>query len=200
MSIGTRSQIVAAIAAAALGVAVLAEGPPREQRLPIERAAPRAAVFSKDLTCAGGPEALAQIELIPDAVIKTGSRERIEYHGEISSKRGKALGVAWSADVVDDRGQIVRAGIEKGQGRGKGPSDAIVTRAISADLPDGFFFLRLQAAIAADGEPSDVLQAEQFLEVRDGLWIELDEADWRSRSRATLAFVEASTTEPEGTR
>lgn len=200
MSVGTRSQIAWSVVAAAVGVAVVAAAAPRERRLPVERATPRAAVVSKNLTCAGGPEALAQIELIPDAVIKTGSRERIEYHGEISSKQGKAVGVAWSADVVDDRGQVVRSGVEKGQGRGKGPDGSIVTRAISADLPDGFFFLRLQAAVAADGEPSDVLQAVQFLEVRDGLWIELDEADWRSRSRATLAFVEASTTQPEGTR
>jgi hypothetical protein len=174
-----------------LGVAALSHAATRTVRIPIERPVAKSAALDPTVICQGEPERLAEITLIPDAVIRQNGRERIEYHGEVVANTTKRLGVAWHADVIDDRGQLVALDVDKGEGRGQGAGDMLVTRALSANLPDGFYALRLRAAVAAEGEPSDVLTAVQHLEVRNGTWSEIEQSDWLARSRASQAFSEA---------
>jgi hypothetical protein len=177
----------------ALGAVALAHAAPVETRTPIERPPAKTTPPPKPndgLTCQGGPERLADIELIPDAVISKGGRERIEYHAEIVGRRGLTLGIAWDADIVDDRGRVVVAGLDTGQAT-KRAGDTALTRALSSDLPDGFFAVRVRAAIAAAGEPSTVIEAAQHVEVRGGKWAELTQAEWQGRSSAREGFTEA---------
>ncbi len=57
------------------------------------------------LTCSGGLDYPADIQLIPDAVVTPTGREAVDYHAEINVHRGKAVGLAWQAEAVDDRGK-----------------------------------------------------------------------------------------------
>lgn len=178
-----------------IAVAGLAHAATRSVRTPIERPVKRTPTVDATLTCQGGAQPLARVELIPDAVISQHGRERIEYHGEIVAHAKKALGVAWKAEIVDDRGHMIASELDRGEGRGKAAGDMIVTRALSANLPDGFYALRLRAAVTAEGEAADVLTATQHIEVRDGRWAEIELADWLARSRASQGFSEAEVKE-----
>ena len=113
----------------ALGAVAWAQAAP-PARTPIQRVQTKATTSptpKQGVSCQGGPEGLADIELIPDAVISQGGRERIEYHAEIVAKRGQRLGIAWNADVISDRGQVVASGLDTGQAT-KRSGDAVVTR------------------------------------------------------------------------
>jgi len=140
--------------------------------------------------CAGGMDALAHIELVPDAVVKQAGREQVEYHSEIVVHRGKNVGVAWKADVIDDRGGVVVPSLDVGAFKGKG-GDVAMSRALRADLQDGFYALRVRAGVTADGEVPDVVQSVQHIQVKDGRWTELSDSEWGSRSREAQAFSEA---------
>lgn len=62
---------------------------------------------------------------------------------------------------------------------------------LSAPLGDGFYSLRVRAAVTADGEPADVVEAVQHVEVAGGRWIELDDQEWFERAQANQAFTAA---------
>lgn len=130
---------------------------------------------------------MARAALFPDAVvISQHGRERIEYHAELEMARGSNVGVAWEAEIVDDRGQIVHSGLASGSRRAS-KGDTLVSKAILADLPDGYFELRFRAAITGDSE-SDLIETVQHIRVEDGKWQEIPTDDWYRFSRVTLAF------------
>lgn len=143
--------------------------------------------------CNGGLDRLATIEIIPDVLINQAGREHVQYHSEITLQRGQKMGVAWNADLIDDRGNVVIAKLDAGASAGPAGHVAF-TRPLGTPLGDGFYSLRVRAAVTADGEPSDVVEAVQHVEVRGGRWTELDDAEWFARSRASQAFTTADLT------
>ena len=96
---------------------------PRRHRRPIlrEPAATndRGVSGPPPLTCAGGADYPVDVALIPDAVVTTGSREAVQYHADINIHGGQAVGLAWQADLLDDRGNIVLSAVTKGNSQGK---------------------------------------------------------------------------------
>ena len=160
-------------------------------RVAIERPVKPAPVGPADgshLSCSGGSEDPAELTLVPDAVLTDAGRETVEYHGEIAVNRGHSVGVAWEADVVDDRADKVYDKLAVGSAKGaKGESKT--TGAILAKLADGFYILRVRAAISPDDEPSTVLEATQHINVENGKWREMTDVEWRKRSNASLAFL-----------
>jgi hypothetical protein len=173
-------------AAAALG----AMGP---MRIAIERDRAAAAVAHRHepgVLCAGGLDELAQIEIVPDAFVEEGGRERVEYHSEITVQRGDGVGLAWNADVVDDRGATVVARLDAGAVGGRAGQVAF-TGPLIARLADGFYALRVRVAVTAADEPATVIEAVQRVAVESGRWIELTDEQWFERSRANEAFTEA---------
>lgn len=140
--------------------------------------------------CAGGLDAVAQIEIVPDRVVEQGGRQRVEYHSEIAIERGDSVGVAWTADVIDDRGAQVVAQLDAGTFAGRGGNIAL-TGPLVANLADGFYTIRVRAAITATDEPDTVLEADQHVEVAAGRWNELADDEWLERSRASQAFSAA---------
>ena len=177
-----RNRLIPAFVALALPAAAVALPAFLEQRRPVALATSASA--PKTSFC--GVENVAKVELIPDAVLVKGNSEKIEYHAEISIRRGKDVGVAWEAEVVDDRGALVASKLAVGSDR-LADGDTAVTPEISVDLLDGFYSLNLRAAIVPADEASTVVHAEQFLEVKNGIWTELTDLEWRSRSKVTLA-------------
>jgi hypothetical protein len=140
--------------------------------------------------CNGGLDPLATIEIVPDVLINQAGREHVQYHSEIALRRGQKMGVAWSADLIDDRGNVVIAKLDAGTFAGQAGHVAF-TRPLSTPLDDGFYSLRVRAAVTAEGEPADVVEAVQHVEVMGGRWTELDDQEWFERSRATQAFTAA---------
>lgn len=129
----------------------------------------------------------ATVRLVPDAVVTTGGRESVEYHAEIDLHKGGKVGLAWEADVVDDNGQKVASKLAAGTGRGKA-GDTATTRGIVAQLPDGYYMVRVRVAVSPDDAPATVMQAIQYVNVSNGKWREMDDAQWRAASNAHLAF------------
>jgi hypothetical protein len=129
----------------------------------------------------------AAVRLVPDAVVTTGGREAVEYHAEIDLHKGGKVGLAWEADVVDDRGQTVASKLAAGTGQGKA-GDTAASTAILAPLPDGYYMLRFRAAVSPDSGPATVMQAIQYVNVSGGKWREMDDVQWRADSNAHLAF------------
>lgn len=72
----------------------------------------------------------------------------------------------------------------------KGGGDVEVTQGLQSRVPDGFYQLRVRAAVAAAGEALDIAQAARYIEVRSGRWTELDDNEWFTRSDASLALNE----------
>jgi hypothetical protein len=140
--------------------------------------------------CAGGEASLARIEVVPEAVVRQAGRERVEYHSEIALHRGKKVGVAWKADVINDRGVVVVPNVDVGAFKGKS-GDVAVSKTLRADLNDGFYSLRVRAAVTAEGEVPDVLESAQHLEVKGGRWTELTDSEWTERSNEAQAFSAA---------
>jgi len=139
------------------------------------------------LTCSGGMDYPATVRLVPDAVVTTGGRESVEYHAEIDLHKGGKVGLAWEADVVDDNGQKVASKLAAGTGRGKA-GDTAATGAISAQLADGYYMVRVRVAVSPDDAPATVMQAIQYVNVSNGKWREMDDVQWRADSNAHLAF------------
>jgi hypothetical protein len=160
----------------------------RSHRAPESPRTPRAG----DL-CNGGLDPLATIDIVPDVLINQAGREHVQYHSEITLRRGQKMGVAWRADLIDDRGNIVIAKLDAGTFAGHAGHVAF-THPLGTPLDDGFYSLRVRAAVTADGEPSDVVEAVQHIEVRGGRWTELDDREWFERSQASQAFTAAELT------
>ncbi len=134
-----------------------------------------------------GQEAIGELELVPDMVRRSAvGRERVDYHADLHLNRGKNAGVSWRFDILDDRGTMVRSAVTEGTARGSG-GDTLTTTSAGADLPDGFYALRLRAAIVGD-DVSDVLEAIQHVQVAGGLWRELTADEWYTESAYTLAL------------
>jgi hypothetical protein len=166
---------------------------PGETRIAIERRvrapgapAPR---HSGEL-CGGGMSSLASIEIIPDAIVRNAGREHAEYHAEIAVQRGTKVGIAWNVDLIDDRGNPVVAKLDAGSAKASAGNVAL-TSPMTLQLGDGYYSLRVRAAVTADDEPSDVVEAFQHIEVKGGQWAELDDHEWFERSRARQAFSAA---------
>jgi hypothetical protein len=139
------------------------------------------------LTCQGGEDYPAAVRLVPDAVVAVAGREAVEYHAEIDLHKGTSVGLAWEADVVDDRGQKVASKLAAATARGK-KGDNLQTAAILAQLPDGYYMLRVRVAVSPDNAPATVMQAVQYVNVSGGKWREMDDVQWRADSNAQLAF------------
>jgi len=166
---------------------------PGETRIAVQRLhkAPQAPrVRQKGDLCNGGLDPLATIEIIPDVLVTKAGREHVEYHSEISLLRGQKVGVAWDVDMIDDVGNVVVAKLDTGTFKGQAGHVAF-TNALKTTLNDGFYSLRVRAAVAADGEPSDIVESLQHIEVQGGRWAELSDQEWFERSRANQAFTAA---------
>jgi hypothetical protein len=165
--------------------------PPRETRIAIQRP-PRAPQAQKirqpGELCNGGLDPLATIELVPDVAVTIAGREHVEYHSEISLGRGQKVGVAWSADMIDDRGNVVVSKLDVGTFKGRAGQVAF-TNALRAPLDDGFYALRVRAAVTDAVEGSDMVEAVQHIEVAGGRWAELSDREWLERSKARQAFT-----------
>lgn len=139
--------------------------------------------------CHGGTESLANVELIPDAVVASGSggsaSERVEYHAEIAIRRGRTVGVAWSGEVLDDMGRVVQGNIVSGSARATG-GDIALTDAIRTDLPNGFYVMQVRAVALDAGREMDMGVGKQHLLIEDGRWYEMSPEDWRDQSRIRL--------------
>jgi hypothetical protein len=167
--------------------------PPRETRVAIQRPpqvpqAPRTRQPGE--LCNGGLDPLATIEIVPDVAVNIAGREHVEYHSEISLQRGQKVGVAWSADVVDDRGNVVVAKLDTGTFKGHAGHVAF-TNALKTPLNDGFYALRVRAAVTDADEGADIVEAVQHVEVAGGRWAELSDREWFERSQANQVFTTA---------
>lgn len=165
------------------------------RRIPIERTARAAgAVVARAPqpgdSCAGGGRRAADVEIVPDAVLLEGGRERIEYHGEVAVHRGQNVGVAWEATVVDDRGRVMGQSLDRGAAR-RQRGEVAFTKALLATLPDGYYALRVRAAVSPPDEPVDIVESVRYLEVKGARWGELTDLEWFARSRANQVFTEA---------
>jgi hypothetical protein len=133
-----------------------------------------------------GPSPRFTAELIPDAVITEAGQQSIEYHAELTSLVDSSGSVAWSATVVDDVGHLVQD-LGKGQELA-GAKGTVTTPALRPRLADGYFFLRVRAAIAG-AELDEVADATQYLVVKNGVTSEMSYDDWSKVSRDTLAVL-----------
>lgn len=154
---------------------------------------------SADLTCRGGIDYPAHVELVPDAVVTEAGRETVEYHAEVNIRRGKSVGLAWEAEVIDDRGQRVAFQLAKGAARGKAGDTTSTGAILARNLPDGYYMLRARVAVSPDDAPATVLEAVQYVHVSGGKWREMDDIQWRANSSAQLAF-RATTPPRKGSR
>jgi hypothetical protein len=163
----------------------------RDVRIPIERASEAPGDVRNESLSHGlthGLEWPADIELFPDALlVSTEGRESVEYHAEISVVRGANVGVSWTADIIDDRGNIIHSALTKGAERAAKGS-VKVTGPIRAELKDGFYAVRVQAAIAPEDEATTIMESIQYVEVTKGKWRELTDIEWYELSRASIAF------------
>jgi hypothetical protein len=126
-----------------------------------------------------------EAELVPDAVIVNGAKEAIRYHAQLKSNAGKDGTIAWTVLAVDDVGRLV-ATLDKGSdllpSRGQ-----YGTRGVLASLPDGYYTLRIRAALhTKDGD--DAAEAVQWLGVASGKVREMTLEDWYRQSRAGQAL------------
>jgi hypothetical protein len=144
---------------------------------------------AQSLSCNGGSEYPIDIELVPDSVVTNAGRESVEYHAEINVHRGNGVGLAWQAEVIDDRGRVVVPNLAKGSAKAK-KSDSVLTAGLRADLSDGFYVLRVRVAVAPADEPATLLEAHQYVSVSNGKWREMDDIQWRKDSNVRLAFFD----------
>jgi len=141
-------------------------------------------------SCAGGANSPVHVELVPDTVVKSGGRERVEYHADLEVI-AKGAAVAWRAEVWNDRDQLVVSNMSRGSGKGK-RGDVLRSGTIAADLPDGYYELRFTAAIAGEDVSSSFATASQFAHVTRGTWHEINEAEWRRDSSITWSHDEVT--------
>ena len=162
-----------------------------EKRTPIAREPKAPRVTSDDdpnNLCHGGMESLANVALIPDAVVQGSGgsgNESVEYHAEIGIRRGQTVGVAWSGEVINDQGRVVQSDIVSGSARASS-GDVAVTDAILTDLPDGYYVLQVRAVALQAGLEMDMAVGKQHLLIDRGRWYEVSPDEWRDQSRVRL--------------
>jgi hypothetical protein len=180
------------LAGVATMIACLATQSAGSRRVPIAREAKLPSRLSSpnpNLTCPGGADYPADVQLVPDAVITTGGRESVEYHAEINVHRGGAVGLAWQADVIDDRGNAVAPNLATGTANAKAAQSVTTAGILAQNLPDGYYKLRVRVAVSADHEPATVMEAVQPIRLSKGQWQEMDADQWRNQSNARLAYA-----------
>jgi len=153
------------------------------ERWPIARSTPPV-TRSNQATAPGGRQFRFEAALVPDAVLAARGREKIEYHGELTSRLNEGGAVAWTAVVVDDVGNVVST-----LGTGQTPVQAhsvASTASFVPDLPDGYYSLRIRAAVHSVGW-DDVTEAVQYFTVAQGKMREMSYDDWHTYSRDGLA-------------
>src|SRR5258708_7321559 len=144
-------------------------------RTPIKRAkVVGEASNASGMLCAGGQEPNLRVDIVPDAVIRIGNTERIEYHAELVSRLNKSGAVAWSAYIVDDLGQVTKLGQAEGAIDSQG---TFVTAALAPSMPDGNYALHVRAAVVADGAQATEEGLQPFSIVK-GVMRELSVDDW----------------------
>jgi hypothetical protein len=153
-------------------------------RIPIARA-PKASL-PVNLEHHGGASPRFTAELVPDAVLVSAGREAIEYHAELASLLEEDGATAWTATVVDDVGNVVST-VGSGQDALKARA-TLVTPGLVASLADGYYSLRIHAALSAHGT-EEVAQTIQYLSVSHGKVREMSFSDWHNASRDGLAVV-----------
>lgn len=158
-------------------------------RLAIRRDPISAVARKPGLTCPGGLNYPAAVELLPDAVITESGREAVEYHAEIKVERGKNVGLAWTADVIDDRGRVVASKLSVGASSGKAGDTKVTNAILAQSLPDGFYKVRARVAVSPEDEPAMVMEAVQAVRVDGGRWREMTADAWRNESSAKLAVA-----------
>lgn len=158
-------------------------------RVAIQRDRISADVRQPGLTCPGGLNYPAAVELLPDAVVTDNGREAVEYHAEIRIERGKNVGVAWTADVIDDRGRVLASKLSEGTASGKAGDTKVTNAILARSLPDGFYRVRARVAVSPTDEPAMVLEAVQAVRVEGGRWREMTADAWRNESSARLAVA-----------
>jgi hypothetical protein len=174
--------LVTAAGACLLGGLAASWAIPRaDVRYPISRGD---GVNNPDHMQRGGAHPDLELALVPDAILKNGSAERIEYHVEIASNHKADGAVAWSAVVVDDLGTEVQNIVS---GAASIASKAqVATQSFAPTLPDGDYAIRVRGVLVA---PEYEVSAEglQPIRVRKGVTRELSLDDWFTNTRLTLA-------------
>ena len=143
------------------------------------------------LATAGEQPQAFEANFFPDAVVVKGANETIEYHVELTSRLEKSYAVAWTAFVVDDVGKVITT-ISKGDGSAAAKG-TVVTPSLKADLSDGFYSIRLRAAMRTSDQ-TESTEAVQFVVVSGGKMREISTDDWYAQSRARLAVRAATPT------
>jgi hypothetical protein len=141
---------------------------------------------TKPSLCAGSDPDLA-VELVPDAVVKEGKKERIEYHAEFTSHLEKPGALAWTATIVDDLGTSIIT-----LGTGQHPialKGALASATLAPKLADGDYLLRVRAAVATN-DPSVAATAEamQPFSIKNGVMSELSVDEWHLNTRMNQAI------------
>jgi hypothetical protein len=157
---------------------------------PVLQPAPSLEQPSSDDTnrCAGSDDNLGRVDIVPDSVLSGagGSASRIQYHAEIKVAKASA-GIAWTVDVVDDRGRVVQTNLTSGSTSGSA-GQITETQGFSPTLADGYYALNVRAAMVTHDQAADIVESRQFIRVQNGAWTELDETEWRYYSRAIYAY------------
>lgn len=181
------------LSALAGGIAALAVAAARpSDRVPVLRP-PRAEVPAS--RAAHGLEYLAEVELVPDAVVRAGATEAIEYHAEITTKGEVPVGVAWSVRLFTDRGKLVAT---QSEGSNAGLPGAVVnTSSFCPRVADGFYELRAEVATAASDRPGGTVRAIQHLRVHGGKMFEITDAEWFEKSDAQVVELVPEESDPQ---
>lgn len=178
--------IAAGLTTVAASGGILAASRQASARIPIQRAKPVSQASTGFGTlCSGGEEPNLRVEIVPDAVIRVGNAERIEYHAELASRLNKKGAAAWSSYIVDDLGHEVTK-----LGKGQGAIDSggmFFTAALAPSLPDGNYALHVRAAVVADGAQATE-EALQPFAIAKGVMRELSVDDWFTKTRQAQTF------------
>jgi hypothetical protein len=172
--------LATAVACAALA-ALSARAESSGERWPIARATSTTDGVPENTD---GPHPNIEAAIVPDAVNVKDGRESIEYHAQLTSRLTKAGNVAWTICVTDDEGKVVTklaTGVRSIDARGE-----IDTAPFSVNLPDGYYALRVRAAIHTK-DWDDATEAVQHVAIARGKMRELSHADWFAYSRASIA-------------
>ena len=159
------------LASSAAGAFALGESSQAVSRRPLTAVVP--IVERNPLSrCAGGQEAMLEVEL-PEEAVASAAGESLRAQIKVTNRRGKEGRLKIATELVDDRGKTIKGAVV-------GDTVTIAARggrhekAVAVDpLPDGYYQLRVTAASVADGD-ADTGAAVLYFKVGSGVVTPLD--------------------------
>lgn len=128
-----------------------------------------------------GAEGFLSTEIVPDAVISNGGRERLEYHAEFSSKVGSDAAIAWTIYLTNDSGHDL-AKLDASQARVGARGTATTKTLAPGELPDGAYSVRVDVSLAAsDGNQTSLETFQPFIVV-NGKVSEISIDEWATNT------------------